>query len=148
MEHLPYIDEHRIQITATPEQVWAALLRRLGEQFGGAAAAPLTRMLALAPAKLRGDWHGSLRTGDSLPGFEVTDCHPPTRLALRGEHRFSRYALVFELEATRGADCTLRAQSWAEFPGLAGRGYRAAVIGTGGHRMAVRRLLRSIARRA
>jgi hypothetical protein len=86
--------------------------------------------------------------GDSIPGFSVAESRFPTRLALRGEHRFSRYALVFELEAAGAAGCTLSARSWAEFPGLAGRGYRAMVIGTGGHRLAVRRMLRMVARRS
>ncbi|MDQ6710077.1 MAG: hypothetical protein M3Z11_05920 [Candidatus Dormibacteraeota bacterium] len=73
---------------------------------------------------------------------------PTMRLALRGAHRFSTYALVFELDANGATACTLRAQSWAAFPGLAGRAYRALVIGTGGHRLVVRRLLRRAARRA
>jgi hypothetical protein len=42
----------------------------------------------------------------------------------------------------------LRARSYAEFPGPAGRVYRALVIGSGGHRIMVRRLLRDVADRA
>ena len=60
----------------------------------------------------------------------------------------SRYALTFELDATGTACCTLRAQSWAEFPGLSGRAYRALVIGTRGHRLVVGLMLRRVARRA
>jgi hypothetical protein len=40
----------------------------------------------------------------------------------------------------------LRAETHAAFPGLLGRLYRAAVIGSGGHRLVTRRLLRQIAR--
>jgi hypothetical protein len=148
MEQLPYIDEHSITIDATREQVWDVLAPTLRADFGGAASAPLARLLGLAPARSRGNWHGRLRPGDALPGFAVAETHAPERLALCGRHRFSRYALVFELDATGGARCALRAQTWAEFPGLTGRVYRALVIGSGGHRLVVRRLLRNVARRA
>ena len=42
----------------------------------------------------------------------------------------------------------LRAETRAEFQGLLGRLYRAAVIGTGAHRVITRRMLRQIAGRA
>lgn len=148
MERLPYIDEHRIRVGAAPEDGWAALLSVLRTQLDGARGVPVKRLLGLTPAERRGDWSGTLHVGDSLPGFSVVEIHEPLRLALRGQHRFSRYALVFELDSTGVADCTLRAQSWATFPGLAGRAYRAMVIGTGGHRVVVRRLLRTIAKSA
>jgi hypothetical protein len=147
MEQLPYIDEHSIVIDATREQVWGVLAPALRSDLGGTAPAPLTRLLGLTPAESRGNWRGTLHPGDALPGFAVAETHAPERLALRGRHRFSSYVLVFELDAT-GAGCTLRAQTWAEFPGLAGCAYRALVIGSGGHRLVVRRLLRNVARRA
>jgi hypothetical protein len=108
----------------------------------------ITRLLGAAPARLRGDWRQTPGPEDTLPGFAVARAHPPERLELRGEHRFSRYALVFELDSADGSRCTLRAQTWAEFPGITGRAYRAAVIGTHGHRVVVRRLLRRVASRA
>jgi hypothetical protein len=147
MEQLPYIDEHSIVIDATREHVWEALAPALRRDFGSTASAPLTRLLRLAPAQTRGNWRGMLSPGDALPGFAVAETHAPERLELRGRHRLSRYALVFELDATGAACCTLRAQTWAEFPGLTGRIYRALVIGSGGHRLVVRRLLRNVARR-
>jgi hypothetical protein len=147
MECLPYIDEHRIRIGATPDAVWEALVSVLRTQ-GGAVPLPLARAWGLTPGERRGDWSAPLRAGDSVPGFEVADVQRARRLALRGQHRFSRYALVFELEPTDTDGCTLRAQSWAAFPGVAGAAYRVLVIGTRGHRLAVRRLLRSVARRA
>jgi hypothetical protein len=147
MEQLSYIDEHSIAIDATRERVWGILAPVLRRYLGVAAPASLTRLLGLTPVEARGDWRGTLHPGDALPGFAVAETHAPERLALRGGHRFSRYALVFELDAT-GAGCILHAQTWAEFPGLAGRAYRALVIGSGGHRLVVRRLLRNVARRA
>ncbi len=145
---LPYIDQHSVQIGATPDRVWCALMSVLHTEVGGIVTSTLTRGLRLEPAQSRGDWRGTLHPGDSLPGFEIAETHPPKRLVLRGRHRFSRYALVFELDAAGTACCALRAQSWAEFPGLSGRAYRALMIGTRGHHLVVRRLLRHVARRA
>ena len=67
---------------------------------------------------------------------------------LEGEHRFSRYALIFRLEALPGERSRVRAESRAAFPGLHGRAYRALVIGTRGHVVAVNRLLRAVRARA
>ncbi len=69
-------------------------------------------------------------------------------LALEGQHRFSRYGLVFRLEETKDERTLLRAETRAEFPGLKGRVYRALVIGTRGHVMVVNRMLRAVRRRA
>jgi hypothetical protein len=147
MEHLPYIDEHRTRIAASPENVWAALLSLLRAQ-SAVVPTPLVRLWGLTPSTRAGEWSGTVRPGDTIPGFEVAEVDVARRLTLRGRHRFSRYALVFELERQAVDACTLRAETWATFPGLAGAGYRALVIGSGGHRFAVRRLLHSVAGRA
>jgi hypothetical protein len=146
MEGLPYIDEHSIVIDTTRERVWQTLTSTLRADLGKTTPAPLVRLLGVEPAKARGDWQGTIRRGDALPGFAVAEADAPKRLALCGEHRFSSYALVFELD-TSPAGCTLRAQTWAAFPGLTGHAYRALVIGSRGHRVVVRRMLRSVARR-
>ena len=54
------------------------------------------------------------------------------RLVLTGRHRFSRYALVFELEPL-GEHTVLKALTYAVFPGLHGRVYRLLVIGSRAH---------------
>jgi hypothetical protein len=113
-----------------------------GSRRDGASAARAT-----AAGGANGD-AGTIHLGYTLPGFAVAEINAPKRLELRGGHRFSNYALVFELDATNLAGCTLRAQTWAEFPGLTGRAYRALVIGSRGHRVVVRRMLRRVARRA
>jgi hypothetical protein len=147
MERLPYIDEHSVRIGATREEVWSALTSVLRSDLGGGAPGLFARLLGVEPAQPQGEWRGTPRLGDTLPGFTVAEIASPERLALRGQHRFSRYALVFELDAGDAAHCTLRAQTWAEFPGGAGRTYRAFVIGTRGHRVIVRRMLRRVASR-
>lgn len=120
----------------------------LQAQLGHALPTPLTRAWGLVPARPQCDRSRALDRGDGLTGFVVAEARAPQRLELQGRHRFSRYALVFALDASGDAHCTLRAQSFAEFPGQAGRCYRALVISSGGHRVAVRRMLRSVAARA
>jgi hypothetical protein len=66
---------------------------------------------------------------------------------LTGRHRFSRYALILTL-AEQPDGTMLCARTQASFPGLHGSLYRALVIGSGAHRVLVRRLLRTIRRSA
>ena len=88
------------------------------------------------------------RIGSTIPGFIVTRAIPPAVLALMGEHRFSRYALVFRITEREEAPALLSAETRAEFPGRKGRAYRAAVIGSRGHVFATRSILRGVRRRA
>ena len=69
-------------------------------------------------------------------------------LALQGEHRFSRYGLIFRLEPTKDENTLLRAETRAEFPGLQGQVYKTLVIRTRGHVLVVNRILRAVRRRA
>ena len=82
--------------------------------------------------------------GATIPGFIVSRSVAPAVLALVGEHRFARYALIFRIDETAAGPVRLRAETRAEFPGRRGRVYRALVIGTKGHRLIVRSVLRSI----
>ena len=86
--------------------------------------------------------------GDAVPGFAVAEADPPRTLVLRGSHRFSRYELRFSLVPVEPGRTELHARTDAVFPGLLGRGYRLAVIGSGGHVLAVRHLLGRVAGRA
>ena len=86
--------------------------------------------------------------GSTVVGFEVTSAEPARELVLEGSHRFSNYRLAFVIEPAAGSGSRLRAITHAEFPGLGGRVYRALVIGTRGHVVAVRNMLRAIRRRA
>jgi hypothetical protein len=69
-------------------------------------------------------------------------------LALMGEHRFSRYALVFRIDETLAGPVYLKAETRAEFPGTQGRAYKALVIGSRGHVVATKSILRAVRRRA
>jgi hypothetical protein len=137
MEQLPYIDEHSRRIDARADVVWAALLKVLRREMGGGAR--IARVLGCDPAQGTAEFAG--RPGEAVPGFRVVEAELGRRLVLRGRHRFASYALTFVLDGDR-----LRAQTHAAFPGVLGRLYRAAVIGTGGHGLVTRRLLRQVAR--
>jgi hypothetical protein len=137
MEQLPFIDEHSERVDGLADAVWIALLKVLRREMGGSAR--IARILGCDPAQGTPEFAG--RPGEAVPGFRVVEAEPGRRLVLRGRHRFSNYALTFVLDGDR-----LRAQTHAAFPGVLGRLYRAAVMGSGGHRVVTRRLLRQVAR--
>jgi hypothetical protein len=130
-EQLPFVDEHLRPVAASVEATWEATSAVMGRAPRRAAA----RYARLVGAR------------DGRP-FEVARSEPPRRLVLVGRHRFARYSLVFTVEELAPGLTALRAQTWAEFPGPLGRLYRAAVIDSRGHVLAVRWLLSRIARRA
>jgi hypothetical protein len=120
MEHLPYIDEHAITVDANRADTWAALLSVMCRDPHHPSTVPL--------------------------GFVLDEARPPVRFGLKGRHLFAVYRWVFELdELDANARTRLRAATWADFPGVHGKIYRALVIGTGGHRIAVRWTLKRIA---
>jgi hypothetical protein len=139
MADLPLIDEHRVRVAAPRTAVWEALgasLRGQARAGGGAA-----RLLGCRPSRAEGD---PMHAGSTIPGFAVAEAVPGERLVLAGRHHFSAYRLVFSLVGDDGA-VALVARSEGRFPGLHGRAYRALVIGSGGHRVVMRRWLRRIA---
>jgi hypothetical protein len=142
---LPRLDEHAVDVAAPPEAVWDAVRRVLGGAFDATPARWAARLVGCAPAAASG-WDRAA-VGASVPGFAVVTAQRPHLLVVAGRHRFSRYGIVFRIEpAGRGARC--RAESRAAFPGLLGALYRQAVVGSGGHVLGVRRLLRQVARTA
>lgn len=143
-DRLPHVDEHAVVVEASPERVWSALGEVLWPAHSGRAR-PIGRALGARPLDSTGD---ALTVGATLVGFRVARADAPVELALEGAHRFSRYALIFRLDALPAERTRLRAETRAAFPGAAGRAYRALVIGTGGHVVAVRRMLRAARRRA
>ena len=145
LERLPAIDEHGTLVLAPVEQTWSALLSVAAGSFSGRAAERVAAVLGCTPADASGPLD---ERGSTVPGFIVVRVVEPAVLALQGEHRFSRYGLVFRLEPTKDENTLLRAESRAEFPGLKGRAYKTLVIGTRGHVLAVNRILRAVRRRA
>ncbi|MEV6278792.1 hypothetical protein [Nocardia sp. NPDC051832] len=119
MERLPYIDEHFTVVDANRERAWKAVLK----------------VICKDPYDL-----------STVPGgFELEAAEEPVRLALKGRHWFSTYQLIFLLDEEGPSRTRVRAESWAEFPALSGKIYRALVIGSGGHKLVMRRLMRRIA---
>jgi hypothetical protein len=138
-EQLPFLDEHREQVDVPADVAWTALVGVLRRRLGGAGT--LARVLGCDPVDGTPGFSG--RVGETLPGFRVVDAEPGRRLTLRGKHRFARYALTFLIDGNQ-----LCARSEAAFPGIHGRLYRALLMGTGGHQLVTRGLLRHVARAA
>jgi hypothetical protein len=117
MERLPYIDKHVISVPVDRAATWRGLLRVICR-----------------------DPHDP----ETVPtGFVLDEAIPGERLALKGRHPFSIYKLIFEL-ADSSTGTEVHAITRAAFPGLHGTVYRALVIGSGGHKVVVRRMLRRI----
>ena len=126
-EELPFVDEHRTVIPRSRERVWDVL-----DAYAG-------RSLRLSPLLAR-----ALGTQPPV-GFARRRVEAPALLELGGRHRFSTYVLRFELTDEAGGTL-LRAGTYAAFPGLPGRAYRALVIGSHGHAWSVRRMLDAVSR--
>lgn len=129
---LPYVDEHVIRIAVSRELVWTALQRYVLTSLHLGEGNLLARILGTEPRA----------------GFEVSESVRAERLTLVGRHPFSRYMLAFELTDVMRGTTQLRAQTYAVFPGVRGRIYRALVIGTHAHLAATRHILRSIRRQS
>ena len=136
---IPRLDARSIEIDAPPERVWDALVQeppadgRL--QRLGAALLGCRERRAHGPPGER---------GSTLVGFRVEEAIPPSRLALTGAHRFSTYALTFDIEPASGGGARLTATTDAVFFAP----YRALVVGTGMHARLTDRMLARIRRRA
>jgi hypothetical protein len=136
---LPFIDAHEAIVRAGPEAVWDAAAAVVA-RFGGGLGSPLARALGCS--------HTEPDFPRAVVGFRISRADRPIIISLRGDHRFSRYMLEFSTQASEDGATILRAESRAEFPGPAGKLYRALVIGTRAHVLAVRRLLDTIKRQA
>ena len=128
---LPVMDEHSVTVVTPRDAVWKSVL-----QYGHG--------LTLSDRGLLGAVLGS----EPRCGFEISREIEGERLELTGRHRFARYRLVFAPTEQQDRTLMLSAISYAVFPGARGRLYRALLLGTGGHVLAVRHMLRIISRRA
>jgi hypothetical protein len=145
LEELPYLDEQAVVVAAPTEAIWTAVPRTLADGFGARPARQAARLLGCDPTSTSGwDRPG---VGSTVPGFRIVTAQPPQLLVVAGRHRFSRYGIVVRIEPGAGGT-RLRAESRATFPGPHGALYRLGVVGSGGHVLAVRRLLRQVRRAA
>jgi hypothetical protein len=142
----PFLDEHATTIEAGVDDVWPVLLEALDRAFSRTGSARYARAVGCAEHTASGP--RPLAEGSTVPGFRVATAVAGSELALAGRHRFSSYTFVFRLEQLGSGRSRLRAGTRATFPGLTGRVYRLLVIDTGGHAVAVRRLLARIKRQA
>lgn len=122
MEQLFYIDEHAITVEANRADTWSALLRMMCRDPDDPAGVPI--------------------------GFVLDEARPLERFALKGRHLFAVYRWVFELDAEEAGQTRVRSATWANFPGVHGKIYRALVISSGLHKIVVRRSLKNIAAEA
>jgi len=143
---LPYIDEHSIDIALDVDDTWPFLLDRLEGSFSHRAAQLYARALRCTDTEPAGP--RPFAVGSSIPGFHVAAIEIRSTVVLVGHHRFSDYALVFRLERLGPHRTRVHAETRAAFPGAAGRIYRLVVIGSGGHVVAVRRMLSGVKRQA
>jgi hypothetical protein len=143
---LPRVDEHATTVAAGVDDVWRSLTETLDRALSRAGAATYARAVGCADCTASGP--RPLAAGSTMPGFRVVRAVPGSELALAGRHRFSSYTLIFRLERVGSDRSHLRAETRAAFPGLAGGLYRLLVIGSGGHVVAVRRLLSAVQRRS
>jgi hypothetical protein len=143
---LPYIDEHAVDIAADADDLWLFLLDGIERSFSHRVANVYARAIRCDDTDATGP--RPFAEGSTIPGFHVAALLPRQQLVLAGHHRFSSYALTFRLDRLGQGRSRLHAETRAAFPGLAGGVYRLLVIGTGGHVVAVRRLLSGIKRRA
>jgi len=141
---LPFVDEHAVEVAAAPERVWDALVAWVGRPPRPRS----ERIAALLGCRERGMNGLAGEEGSTIVGFRVVRSEAPASLALAGRHRFSDYALTFQIDDLGEGRSRLSATTRAAFPGATGRAYRALVIGTRGHVWAVRSILAAVRRRA
>ena len=119
-----------MRVLAPQDRVWRALRHYVDASLTKDRDSVVVRLLGTEPRS----------------GFAVTQELPGTQVSLSGSHRFSRYLLVFELVDAGDGATQVSARTYADFPGVRGRVYRALVIGTRLHVVAVGAMFRSIRR--
>jgi hypothetical protein len=134
-----------VEVEASRERAWSGLGTVLSAMSHGSRRELGARALGCRDRSASGPPDAQ---GSTLPGFRIEQVERPSQLALEGRHRFSRYALIFRLDELPGERSRVRAETRAAFPGLRGRLYRALVIGTRSHTVAVHRMLSAVKRRA
>lgn len=126
---LDLLDVHERTVPATPARTWLGVVRFVRRELLSQPNAALGAVLGISAGT----------------GWTVSREDPADRsLRVEGRHRFARYAIDFAV-LPAGADATVRATSFAEFLGPAGRVYRHLVVSTRLHVLATNWLLRRVA---
>ena len=143
---LPFIDRLAVEVAADRETTWTALVEVLTRSLESRGSRLGARVLGSSVLEASGP--RPLATGASLPGFRVASVEAPDELVLDGTHRFARHEMVFQLAESGPALTELSVVTRAAFPGPIGKVYRVLVIGSRGHVLATRRLLKAVRREA
>jgi len=138
---LPLIDVHTIEMNVSPDRAWQSVMGLVRDFEKNASQRVLASALGCTDRQTSGI-PGTL--GSTVPGFRVVAADPRHLLRLAGAHRFSRYELTFRVEPVGPGKSQVHVESRALFPGPHGTVYGALVIGSRGHVMAVKRMLRLI----
>ncbi|WP_411104556.1 hypothetical protein [Streptomyces sp. cmx-4-9] len=140
---LPLLDDHRLFVAAPVPITWDSLTTWVARTHLGINGG-FAHLVGTEPRAVTGTVP---EKGSTFPGFAVTESSSGQHLVLTGRHRFAQYALVFVLGGHEDGTM-LGARSYAVFPGIAGTVYRRLVLGSGIHRILVRRMIREIGRKA
>lgn len=143
---LPFVDAWSIDIGAPPRAVWEAVLACVPGPRSGMALQAFAWVWGADPAGSNG--LASHVLGAERPGFAVCEVVPLATYALTGRHRFARYQLVFRIDQLGPGFSRLTAETFATFPGRAGRLYRMLLMDAKFHALMMWLMLRRIRRRA
>lgn len=132
-------------VAASGDRVWDALLAIMARPGHMHLKERFARTLGCVITERDGE-PGAI--GSTIPGFMVTRSVEPAVLALMGEHRYSRYALIFYATETAAGPVRLSAETRAQFPGVRGQIYKTLVIRSRGHAVATKSILRNVRSRA
>ena len=131
---------------APPAVVWEALLAACP----GPRDSALLRLWAVVWGADPADSNGlaSHVIGAERPGLVVREVVPSATWAAAGRHRFAAYQVVFRIAPNGDGSSGLTAETYATFPGVAGRAYRLLVIALGPHALVMRSILWHLRRQA
>ena len=143
---LPFVDAWSVDVEASPRSVWDTVLDSMPGPYGSLALRVWAVVWGADPAEANGLAAHVL--GAERPGLAVCEVVPPATYALAGRHRFARYQVVFRIDQRDVTRSRLTAETFADFPGTAGRLYRAVVIDSRAHALVVRATLQVLRLRA
>ncbi len=143
---LPFVDARSVDVEAPARTLWAALLAAQPPPHAAGCRRVLAIVLGAEPSVANG--LAAHVIGAERPGFEVREVVAPATYALAGSHRFAQYQLVYRIGQPDADSSRLTAETYASFPGAAGRLYRLLVIDSRLHALVTWVMVRALRRRA